>query len=221
MVLTMKRFMDNNQLYFGTEALICALKYRDAHTQLHTQRVIYLSEALGIACQLSAPEIDMLKISASLHDIGKIGIPDEILLKPGKFDPQQWKIMQSHSQKGEDIIKTLGLKDSPAIANIVRHHHEHYNGQGYPDQLAGEQIPILSRIISVADSYDAITESRSYHQAKTHQQAMQILQGEKGTKHDPKLVELFALLIETSQYKASCDDASQLDKQRVFTTIEK
>lgn len=105
-------------------------------------------------------------------------------------------------RRGEDIIKSLDLKNIPTIANIVRHHHEHYDGQGYPDQLVGEQIPILSRIISVADSYDAITESRSYHQANTHQRAMQILHSEKGTKLDPKLVELFALLIETSEYKA-------------------
>ncbi|MFT6984623.1 MAG: HD-GYP domain-containing protein (c-di-GMP phosphodiesterase class II) [Psychromonas sp.] len=194
--------MDKKQLDYQHEALTCALKHRDLYTQLHSQRVIALSEALGTACQLSATEIDILKISASLHDIGKIGTPDQILLKAGKLDPEQWLIMKSHSQMGEDIIKKLDIKNTQTIANIVRHHHEHYDGQGYPDQLAGEQIPLLSRIISVADSYDAITESRPYHQAKTHQRAMQILHGEKGTKLDPKLVELFTLLIETSQYKA-------------------
>jgi len=197
-----KKQLDYDQFCLGTAALLCALEYRDVHTQRHSLRVIALSEALGIACQLSATEIDMLKISASLHDIGKIGIPDQILLKPGALDPKEWLIMKSHSQKGEDIIKKLGVKNTPTIANIVRHHHEHYDGQGYPDQLTGEQIPILSRILSVADSYDAITESRSYHPGKTHQRAMQILHREKGTKLDPKLVDLFARLIETSQYKA-------------------
>ncbi|WP_415231547.1 HD-GYP domain-containing protein [Psychromonas sp.] len=194
--------LDYNKLCLCTEALRCALEHRDIHTQRHSQRVIALSEALGIACQLSATEIGILKISASLHDIGKIGIPDNILLKPGTLEPDQWLIMKSHAQKGEDIIKKLEIQNTPAIANIVRHHHEHYDGQGYPDQLSGEQIPILSRILSVADSYDAITQSRSYHQAKTHHQAMQIIHGEKGTKLDPKIVDLFALLIETSQYKA-------------------
>jgi len=197
-----KKQLDYHQLCLCTEALKCALKYRDLHTQLHSQRVISLSVALGAACQLSATEIDILKISASLHDIGKIGVPDNILLKPGKLDPQEWQIMQSHSQKGEDIIKNLDIKNTPVIANIVRHHHEHYDGQGYPDQLAGKQIPLLSRIISVADSYDAITESRAYHRAKTHLYAMQILHREKGTKQEPKLVELFAELIERSQYRA-------------------
>lgn len=217
---TENKQLDDDQLCLGTEALICALKHRDMHTQRHSQRVTALSEALGIACQLSAAEIAMLRISASLHDIGKIGVPDEILLKPGRLAPKQWLIMKSHSQKGEDIIKNLTIKNSPAIATIVRHHHEHYDGQGYPDKLAGEQIPILSRIISVADSYDAITESRSYHQAKTHQRAMQILHQEKGTKHDPKLVELFSLLIEMSQYKAVTDHRL-LDTQSIFATTLK
>lgn len=216
-----KKQLDYNQLCLCTEALICALEHRDLHTQRHSQRVIALSEALGVAYQLSAAKMNILKISASLHDIGKIGIPDEILLKAGRLDPEQWQIMKSHSQKGEDIIKKSGIKNSPAIANIVRHHHEHFDGQGYPDQLAGEQIPILSRIISVADSYDAITESRTYHQANTHQRAMQILHGEKGTKLDPKLVNLFAQLIETSQYKAGGDGYRQLDKQSVFAAMEK
>lgn len=216
-----KKQLDYNQLSLCTEALRCALKHRDLHTQRHSQRVIVLSEVLGTAFQLSAAKIDILKISASLHDIGKIGIPDQILLKSGRLDPEEWLIMKSHSQKGEDIIKKLGVKNTAAIANVVRHHHEHFDGQGYPDQLAGEQIPILSRILSVADSYDAITESRSYHQANTHQEAMHILHREKGTKLDPKLVELFAQLIETSQYKVGGDGYRQLEKQSVFAAVAK
>ncbi|MBL1141052.1 MAG: HD-GYP domain-containing protein [Proteobacteria bacterium] len=196
--------LDNNNyevLCLYTEALSCALKHRDAHTQLHSQRIVLLSEELGKSCSLSENEIFILKIASCLHDIGKIGIPDNILLKQGKHNPEEWEIMKSHSTKGADIVKKLPINNTELISNIVRHHHEHYDGCGYPDKLSGENIPIMARIISVTDSYDAMTDTRPYHPAKTHKKAIEILNDEKGNKSDPYVLNKFLSRIETSSYR--------------------
>lgn len=181
------------------KSLICALKHRDLHTQLHSQRVILLAEKIGKACGLSTPELGILRVSAYLHDIGKIGVPDHILFKPSKLNPEEWEIMKSHSEKGEDIARFLGLEHCDAIARAVRQHHEYYNGSGYPDQIAGEKISIFARIISIADAYDAIKESRPYHKERNHQQTMKILYSEKGGKFDPYLFDKFVRIIENNQ----------------------
>lgn len=178
------------------KSLICALKHRDQHTQRHSQRVIKLATKIGRACHLSAAEIYHLRISAYLHDIGKIGIPDCILFKPDKLDAEEWNCMKTHPEKGEEITRMLAIEDCDLIANVVRQHHEYYDGNGYPDRLAGENISILSRIIAVADAYDAITETRPYARARSHQEAMEILNFEQGIKFDPYVFQKFMTLIE-------------------------
>jgi HD-GYP domain-containing protein (c-di-GMP phosphodiesterase class II) len=192
-----------NALYTYTKALSVALGYRDLLTRLHSERVQGLSVAIGKARDLTNKQVDALKIAASFHDIGKIGIPDHILLKPAQFDEAEWEAMKRHSEIGEKIIASTELEGSQQAALVIRHHHEHYNGQGYPDKLAGENIPICSRIISIADSYDAMAVTRSYHHARTHQEIMDILQTETGTKHDPELMHIFGKIIETSNYKSA------------------
>lgn len=190
-----------NSLLKYTKALAVALRYRDFLTQLHSERVQGLSALIGQHCGLSHQAINTLVIAASFHDIGKIGIPDRILLKPTKFDDDEWQIMQQHCEIGQKIMLSTELEGCEQVALLIRHHHEHYNGMGYPDKLSGENIPIAARIISIADSYDAMAETRSYHNARTHAEIMAILDQETGTKHDPELMRVFSKIIESSQLR--------------------
>ena len=190
-------------LYKYTHALSIALGYRDLLTRLHSERVLGLSEAIGVACGLSRKELGVLKIAASFHDIGKIGVPDAVLLKPSKLDEAEWAKIKQHSEMGERIMLATELDGSQPASLVIRHHHEHYNGQGYPDRLAGEEIPIYSRIVSIADSYDAMAVTRSYHNARTHLEIMAILHQESGAKHDPELMRVFCDLIESSKLKTA------------------
>lgn len=189
-------------LYTYTKALSVALGYRDLLTRLHSERVRGLSEAIGIGCNLSKREMGILKVAASFHDIGKIGIPDQILLKPSPLDEVELEKMKQHSEIGEKIMASTELEGSQQASLVIRHHHEHYNGLGYPDRLSGKEIPVHSRIITIADSYDAMAVTRSYHQSKTHPEIMAVLEKETGEKHDPELMGIFCGIIESSKFKA-------------------
>lgn len=184
-------------LYKHTKALSVALGYRDPITRQHSQRVCGLAEALGKRCGLSGDELAILKIAASLHDVGKIGIPDHILRKPAAFEEYEREQMRKHSEIGADIVLATEIDSADLASRIVRHHHEYFNGQGYPDGLAGEAIPLGARIITIVDSYDAMAESRIYYRhAKRHTEIMDELYGETGQKHDPALMPLFIQTIE-------------------------
>jgi response regulator RpfG family c-di-GMP phosphodiesterase len=189
-------------LYKYTKALSVALGYRDQLTRLHSERVLGISVAIGTHYGLSEEDMGILRIGASFHDIGKIGIPDHILLKPSRFEPDEWEIMKKHPEIGAEIMAATELEGSQQAAFIIRHHHEHFSGHGYPDGLAGEAIPIQSRIISIADGYDAMAETRAYHHSRTHSEVMDILYTEIGKKYDPQLIDIFCKIIESSQYKA-------------------
>ena len=191
-----------NALITYTKAWSVALAYRDLLTQLHSERVRGLSVAIGVACGLSKPQLNSLRIAASFHDIGKIGIPDHILLKPSQFDEAEWDRMKQHSVIGERILASTELPPPHRAALLIRHHHEHFNGMGYPDRLSGDNIPICSRIISIADSYDAMAVTRSYHHARSHPEIMAILHVESGNKHDPHLMNVFGNIIDSSRFKA-------------------
>ncbi|WP_051229461.1 HD-GYP domain-containing protein [Paludibacterium yongneupense] len=185
----------------SARALSLALSLRDRLTQLHSERVLGLSALIGRRCALEPAAMAVLRLAACFHDIGKIGVPDHILLKPARFDPEEWDVMKGHAEMGQRIIAETGLAGADEAARVIRHHHEHYDGSGYPDGLAGEAIPFCSRIISIADSYDAMAESRPYHPLRSHSQIMDILQQESGGKHDPDLMRLFCQLIESSDFK--------------------
>jgi response regulator RpfG family c-di-GMP phosphodiesterase len=191
-----------NALYTYTKALSVALGYRDLMTRLHSERVRGLSAAIGAVYGLSKIEIDILEIAASFHDIGKIGIPDQILLKLSKLDEAEWEKMKQHSEIGERIMAAIDIEGSQQASRVIRHHHEHYDGRGYPDSLSGASIPICSRIIGIADSYDAMAVTRSYHHARTHPEIMAIMQEETGKKHDPELMRVFCEIIESSTFIA-------------------
>jgi HD-GYP domain-containing protein (c-di-GMP phosphodiesterase class II) len=186
-----------------TRALSVALGYRDLHTRIHSERVVTISEAIGVRLGLTETELGNLTISAAFHDIGKIGIPDHILLKAGKLDETETAAMQRHSELGANIVLATDLEGATQVALAIRHHHEHFDGRGYPDGLAGEAIPLSSRIVGIADSYDAMAMTRAYHPAKTHAEIMKILDEETGGKHDPRLMSVFREVIEGSPLKAS------------------
>ena len=190
-------------LHRYTKALSVALGHRDLYTRVHSDRVFALSEAIGVRIGMSEPQLGILRISATFHDIGKIGVPDHILLKPGGLDESETAIMQRHSAMGEDIVISTEIEGATEAAIIIRHHHERYDGAGYPDGLAGEDIPLSSRIIGIADSYDAMSTTRAYHPAKTHSEIMGVLREEAGGKHDPKLTEIFREIIENSRFKVT------------------
>jgi HD-GYP domain-containing protein (c-di-GMP phosphodiesterase class II) len=180
------------------EALFAAMRARDPATGRHCDRVVALSVALAQACGLPESEQAAIAIAARLHDVGKIGTPDRVLFSPTRLDREDWEIMKSHAATGADIIMHSDIPQREQIALAVRHHHEHFDGSGYPDGLAGEDIPLHARIISLADSYDALGDARPYHPALPHAEIMRILNREAGSKCDPGLLRVFGELIEDS-----------------------
>lgn len=173
-----------------------ALGERDRDTLKHSERVIGLSRALGIHIELTERELAILALGARLHDIGKIGIPDRVLGKPASFEADEWECMKQHSAIGERIVKAIDSIHAQEVACVVRHHHEHFDGSGYPDGLCGTDIPLLARIVSLADCYDAMAMPRLYHPMNNHRAVMEILTAEAGIKHDPDLLHAFRTVIE-------------------------
>jgi diguanylate cyclase (GGDEF)-like protein/putative nucleotidyltransferase with HDIG domain len=167
----------------AVEALAMALLERDRYTGEHSEAVIEMSGAVARNLGLNAVEVERVKSAALLHDIGKVAIPDGILHKPGPLDDEEWQLMRQHPVIGERILRVLpGLG---TVARIVRHEHERWDGGGYPDGLAGEEIPIGSRIIIAADTYHAITSDRPYRAAQSHDAAVDELTRCAGTQFDP------------------------------------
>lgn len=190
----------NNQLdaEVSSQALLHALKCRHEGTQLHSDRVANLAVEIGKSCALTSVELSHLRLGANLHDIGKIGIPDYVLFKPGSFDSEEKDIMQAHSIKGQEIVSNLSFTGKDDVGLMVRHHHENFDGSGYPDSLTGEDIPICSRIISVVDNYDALSERRVYHEPKEQSEVLDFLIAEKNRKFDPFVLGKFLGLVEGS-----------------------
>lgn len=182
-------------------ALSAAMRARDPATGRHSERVVALSVALAQACGLPQAEQEAVAVAAHLHDIGKIGTPDRVLYSPKRLDKDDWEIMKAHAAVGADIIMHSDIPQRELIALAVRHHHEHFDGSGYPAGLCGADIPLHSRIISLADSYDALGDARPYHPARTHAEIMRILNQEAGSKCDPDLLRTFEAMIQKSRLR--------------------
>lgn len=180
------------------QSLTIALDARDNNTRLHSDRVVELAIELGKHIGLNERELALLSLGAQFHDIGKIGIPDSVLCKPAAFEETEWECMKQHPMIGERIVLAIGDEYATEVSGIVRHHHENFDGSGYPDHLIGTDIPLYSRIISVADNYDAMAVSRPYHLARSHAEVMDIMRSEGGSKHDPDLLLAFCRIIEHS-----------------------
>jgi len=195
-----------NEPYGGVSARLAAvcvaLDERDPATQEHCDRVCGLALELGMRCALSQRELGILRLAAGFHDVGKIGIPDSVLKKPAALNEDDWAIMKTHSARSERILLAAGLEDGAAVALAARHHHERYDGSGYPDGLTGDGIPILARIVAVVDAYDAMARMRHYGPPLPHAEIMDELRREQGRQHDPYLIDHFASIIDSSRFKA-------------------
>lgn len=202
-----KKRMAENDLtqQMAIRALAHIAEIRDSDTGDHLRRTQGYVNRLALGLQhkpkfsetLTERYVDLLSRSAPLHDIGKVGIPDAILLKPGKFTPEEWEVMKTHSQLGSDAIASAE-RDVPvplpflAVAReIARWHHEKWDGSGYPDGLAGESIPLCARIMALADVFDALTSARPYKAAMPYEKARDIIIADSGKHFDPDLVEVF------------------------------
>ena len=183
-------FVELQQTYLQTVlALANAVDAKDTYTTNHAQNMADMARLVGHALGLPPRELETLNYAAILHDIGKIGIPDAILQKPSKLDDEEWKVMRRHPEIGERILAPIPRLGE--AAKLVRHHHERYNGGGYPDGLAGEAIPLGARILAVVDSYSAIRDRRVYKSAQSDEEAVAELARCAGTQFDSNIVKVF------------------------------
>lgn len=172
------------------ESLARSIEAKDSTTGSHCDRLIEATALFGEWIDLLPHDVRVLRRAAILHDIGKLGIPERLLLKPGKLDKAEWKFMQEHVVIGEQLLAPLRTMEP--VRAIVRHHHERWDGGGYPDGLAGTQIPYLARVFQILDAYDALTHERPYRRPMTPQAALELLRREAETgKWDPELVKAF------------------------------
>jgi len=207
-------------------ALAEAIEFRDHSTAEHCERLALTSLAMGMAMSLDESALLALYRGGYLHDIGKVAIPDSILLKPGKLTPQEWDVMRTHPEHGEEICRHL--KSLAPVLPIIRSHHERWDGSGYPDGLRGEQIPLLARIVQVVDIYDALTNPRPYKQAFTPKEAIRVIEDETARGwRDPEAVTTFLRLpitgidrvaqsVRTTQTKMGAMQASIANLSQIF-----
>jgi HD-GYP domain-containing protein (c-di-GMP phosphodiesterase class II) len=184
----------NGLLAATVDALSGALGLRDRPTAAHCDRVESLASALGRRLCLSYEPLVDLAYAAALHDIGKVGVPDAVLLKPGPLLETEWELVRSHSAWGSDLLRTVpGLE---RVAVIVRHHHERFDGFGYPDGLRGDESPLESRILTAVDAFVAMTEERPYAAARDPHAAAAELRAQRGSQFDPRVLDAFEAELE-------------------------
>lgn len=176
-------------IFSAVESLVSAIDAKSSWTKGHSERVRGYAVAIGSTLGLERGEIERLKLASTLHDIGKIGIYEEILEKPEPLTDQEFSLLKGHPEKGAGILSAV--KQFNELIPAVRHHHERYDGTGYPHGLAGETIPLDARILCVADSYDAMTSDRPYRQGLSHRKAVDELKRKAGTQFDPAVVQAF------------------------------
>ncbi len=182
------------QAFIGIiRSLANAVDARDMPTAHHSSRVAEYAEAIAREMSLDEDLVGEVQVAALLHDVGKIGIRDELLSKNGSLTPEEWEIMRRHPVLGYDILAPVPIPDSIKLA--VRHSHERWDGTGYPDGLSGEEIPIAARVIAVADAYEAIVTDRPYRRARSPLRAMEEIQGGAGSRFDPEIVAAFLRLL--------------------------
>jgi HD-GYP domain-containing protein (c-di-GMP phosphodiesterase class II) len=189
---------DLKRTYFETvQALAQAIEASDKYTRGHSDRVTHIAMEIAKRLKISRADIDTLKYACILHDVGKIGILKEVLNKPGQLTPEEFEQIKMHPALGEEIISPVAFLEN--IKPIIRHHHERYDGNGYPDKIKSDHIPFLSRIIAVADTYDAMTSQRPYRPALTAELAITEIRKCSGTQFDPEVVNAFLEIHPTLQ----------------------
>ncbi len=195
------------------EAFALAIDAKDQYTQEHIQRVKQVSIALAEKMGLSPTEVRAIETGAALHDIGKIAIPEHVLNKPGRLTAEEFALIQRHPELGARILEPVQFPE--AVIGAVRNHHEKWDGSGYPDRLAGEEIPLSGRILAVADVYDALTSDRPYRPGWTHERAVGLIQDEAGKHFDPRIVADFLQVMESQpELRAGSEEARLRARER-------
>jgi len=177
------------------ERLAVAAEYRDDTTGQHTRRVGRVSALVSQALGLDSEEVELMERAATLHDVGKIGVPDQILLKGGRLTPEEFSLMKTHTTIGAKILGGSGNRMLQFAEEIARYHHEHWDGTGYSPGLAGEQIPLSARIVAIADVYDSLTHERPYKRAWSPEEAIAEIKAGNGTHFDPDVVGAFLEIV--------------------------
>jgi HD-GYP domain-containing protein (c-di-GMP phosphodiesterase class II) len=199
----------------GVQALTAAVAARDRGTSTHAHRLVHLAEAIGHKLKHSEEELRLLRLATILHDIGKIGIPDAILNKPGSLTDEEWSIMRTHPEIGRQILEELGGVFHQ-LAQIVVAHHERWDGRGYPHGWAEEAIPLNARILTVVDSYDAMTSYRPYREPMPVSQARKELQRCSGSQFDPSVVAAFLEVLDEQEEMISATSPDVRTQGRVL-----
>lgn len=189
------------------QTLSTTIEAKDAYARGHSHRVAEYAALIAGELGWSSEEIMNLKYAAHLHDIGKIGIPDMLLNKPARLTPEEYSVIKEHTVIGAEILKNISL--IPHVAEVARSHHEHYDGTGYPDGLAGEDIPLSARIVAIADSYDAMNSRRIYRNALPPEKIFEEIENNRGIQFDPELADIFLKLL--------CDDRVQICEHCEFS----
>jgi HD-GYP domain-containing protein (c-di-GMP phosphodiesterase class II) len=195
------------------EALGRAIAKRDSDTGAHNYRVAWIAARIGEELGLSGSRMQALIAGSFLHDVGKIGIPDAILLKPGRLDATEMEIMRTHVALGEEIVTGMGWLDG--AHEVVAAHHEKWDGNGYPRQLIGEAIPLSARIFAVADVFDALSSKRPYKDPMPFDQVMDILRQDTGTHFDPAVMRVFERISQDIR-----DNLQDSDEQSARTLLQ-
>ncbi|NLI93328.1 MAG: HD-GYP domain-containing protein [Peptococcaceae bacterium] len=181
---------DRTELYSGSvNSLVDSINAKDSYTRKHSLNVARYATLLAKELKLSSKDVRSVNILARLHDIGKIGVRDDVLNKPSSLNQEELNIIRMHPVIGSQILDNI--KRMRKHLAIIRNHHERFDGKGYPDGLKGEEIPLVARILSVADSFDAMTTTRPYRPAMSHREAILELEKNMGTQFDPLVVEAF------------------------------
>jgi HD-GYP domain-containing protein (c-di-GMP phosphodiesterase class II) len=182
-------------LFAAIKALASAVDAKDRYTARHSRVVTRLALLLADAIHLASEERYVLELSAWMHDVGKIGVPDSILTKPGSLTEEEFTVMKAHPVKGGEIVGEI--EELGRVADVIRHHHERVDGHGYPDGLRGEAIPLASRIILIADAFEAMTADRSYRHGLDREAALGELREHGGTQFDAELVNAFVQMMQS------------------------
>lgn len=184
------------------EVLVAALDAKDPFTRLHSERVAAIAGSIAKRMGFDEQDVKRITYAARIHDIGKVAIPDSILLKPGKLTPEEFELIRSHPKKGLEVLHPMRSRLPQEVQNVIVHHHERWDGSGYPSRLREEQIPLWARIVALADAYEAMTAGRAYSPAKTPQEALNEIIMQAGRQFDPQLVRHFeALWLESPIWK--------------------
>jgi putative two-component system response regulator len=198
-------------------ALANAIEARDEYLHGHCERLAALAVRVAELLGLSQEDVETVRLGAILHDIGKIGIPDRVLLKPGALDDEERRIIETHPEIGDKLLEPLDLLDG--ARPVVRHHHERWDGAGYPDQIAGAAIPLGARIVAVADSVEVMSSRQLYRRPRTPEQIVDELKAARGKQWDPEIVDLVLSLIDSGELDLSADGLRLLEKAPVNVSV--